>query len=376
MARTSDVQERSKVDEPPSIRVLSTGQRVAIAVALLAAAAAAWLLVPSGRASHVRSPHHKSAPVTSESLAPSEAPSDSETNAALGQSPSVAGGAHSPKAQPSARSTTASPPAASPAVAPPPVVIPQTSPPPVSTAPAPSVGTVGGFWASQHFDPQSFGNFGDENAQVIADSSGQFGSVLRVHYPAGSASPLANDTDGTPLGGMQRYLVPIGYSSADRLVLRYSVRFPDHFNFVKGGKLPGLYGGRVTSGRRIPDGENGFSTRYMWRTGGAGEVYAYLPTSQSHGTSFGRGNWKFSTGKWHQIEQQVTLNSVGSPNGEIKVLFDGKQVLDQQGILFRTTDALKIDGVLFSTFFGGGDATWATPVDTYVDFADFSIAPL
>ncbi|WP_181449171.1 polysaccharide lyase [Nonomuraea aridisoli] len=43
------------------------------------------------------------------------------------------------------------------------------------------------------------------------------------------------------------------------------------------------------NGGRIPDGTNGLSTRFMWRANGAGEVYAYLPTSREHGTSLGRG---------------------------------------------------------------------------------------
>lgn len=46
----------------------------------------------------------------------------------------------------------------------------------------------------------------------------------------------------------------------------------DRFN--RGGKLPGLRGGpdaRGCSGGSASDGERCFSTRLMWRTGGAGE---------------------------------------------------------------------------------------------------------
>jgi hypothetical protein len=142
---------------------------------------------------------------------------------------------------------------------------------------------------------------------------------------------------------------------------------------VKGGKLPGLYGGTVNNGWRIPDGTNGFSTRYMWRAGGAGEVYAYLPTSDEHGTSLGRGAWHFSPGPWHELQQEVVLNDVGRRNGRITVRFDGVQVLDERGLYFRSTPTLRIDGVMFSTFFGGDDLRWATPVDTYVDFAGFAV---
>ena len=42
--------------------------------------------------------------------------------------------------------------------------------------------------------------------------------------------------------------------SLDQARLGYYVRFQPGFDFVKGGKLPGLYGGTVTAGRHIPDG--------------------------------------------------------------------------------------------------------------------------
>ena len=193
--------------------------------------------------------------------------------------------------------------------------------------------------------------------------------MLRVGYPAGSASKRAGED-----GGMQAYL-PLPEPAPDELYLQYYVRFQSGFDFVKGGKLPGLYGGTVTSGQNIPDGTDGFSTRYMWRDGGDGEVYAYLPTSEEHGTSLGRGCWFFPVNQWVAIEQRVKLNTPGASDGEVTVWQDGKQVFTQRGMTYRTTDQLKIDGLFFSTFFGGGDESWASPVDQYADFAGFSVSP-
>jgi hypothetical protein len=170
---------------------------------------------------------------------------------------------------------------------------------------------------------------------------------------------------------MQLYL-KFANGPADRAWLRYFLRFPAGFEFVKGGKLPGLYGGSVTSGRHIPDGSNGLSTRYMWRAKGAGEVYAYLPTSEHHGTSLGRGSWHWPSGRWCLVEQQVTLNDPGRANGTVAVSLDNQLVLLQSDLTFRTTDALQIEGLFFSTFFGGGDASWASPVAQHADFAGFT----
>jgi hypothetical protein len=219
------------------------------------------------------------------------------------------------------------------------------------------------------------GSFGGANLQSLADPSGRFPGILRVQYPAGSVSPTVTAADNAPVGGAQMYLDRQGVTPSDSLDLRYFVRFPAGFDFVKGGKLPGLFGGTANSGKKIPDGTNGTSTRYMWRSGGRGEVYAYLPSSQSHGTSFGRGNWTFTPDPWHEIEQAVDLNIPGNSDGRIRVWFDRKLVLEQTGVVFRTTDSLKLEGLFFSTFFGGGDASWATPVSTHVDFADFALGP-
>ncbi|HEY9669652.1 MAG TPA: hypothetical protein V6C91_22755, partial [Coleofasciculaceae cyanobacterium] len=226
-----------------------------------------------------------------------------------------------------------------------------------------------------HWGIRKTGEWGLKNTEVMADYSDRFSKVLRVRYSAGSASPTVSRNQQAPLGGVQ-FFADLGMRSQDSLRLSYYVRFSKDFDFVKGGKLPGFFGGTDTDGRQIPDGTNGFSTRYMWRKNGDGEVYAYLPTSTKHGTSMGRGNWRFKRATWHHLEQEVVLNQPGQKNGRIRVWFDGKKVLDEDRLVFRTTNDLKIEGILFSTFFGGGDVSWATPKDVYADFADFSVSSL
>lgn len=69
----------------------------------------------------------------------------------------------------------------------------------------------------------------------------------------------------------------------------------------------------------------------MWRPNGAGEVYAYIPTSSSlcaqsdvicdslYGTSLGRGKFTFLTGQWNEIGLYVKLNSgTGTSDGVIQ----------------------------------------------------------
>ncbi|AFZ42660.1 hypothetical protein PCC7418_0429 [Halothece sp. PCC 7418] len=216
------------------------------------------------------------------------------------------------------------------------------------------------------------GEWGLDNLEITVEPTQEFEKILRVYYPAHSASPTVA-RKGFPLGGAQFYGT-LNLPPQDALLLSYYVRFPNHFQFVKGGKLPGLFGGQGNSGGEIPDGSDGFSTRYMWREQGKGEIYAYLPTSQNYGTSIGRGRWRFQRNQWYHLQQKIILNQPHQANGVIQVWVNGKEVIHQKDVIFRTTDELKIDGILFSTFFGGGDSSWATPEDTYADFADFSVA--
>lgn len=217
-------------------------------------------------------------------------------------------------------------------------------------------------------------SFGWENFTRVQSPSDNKNYYLRVVYPEGSFSPSQTKKSGLPVGGAQFISQPSSdFLPAESLRLRYEVMFEENFDFVKGGKLPGLYGGDAISGGDIPDGTNGFSARLMWRENGAGEVYAYLPTSEEYGTSIGRGSWYFQPGQWHTIDLQVQLNDVGSNNGSIVLGVDGKTVIEENEVLFRTVDTLKIDGIFFSTFFGGSDSSWATPKTTYVYFDNFKL---
>ena len=224
-------------------------------------------------------------------------------------------------------------------------------------------------WMST-WEPRSDKSWGLDNLEVRSDSA--FDQVLRVYYPAGSASPSVSRQNEVPLGGAQFY-ADLFTSPRNQLRLSYHVKFAEEFDFVKGGKLPGLFGGTGASGGSTPDGADGFSVRLMWRRDGQGEVYAYLPTSESYGTSIERGAWQFQPGVWYKLEQEIVLNTPEEADGEIRLWVNDTLVIEQKEVIFRTVDSLQIDGIFFSTFFGGGDPSWATPQDTYIEFAKFSV---
>ncbi|ESA33636.1 polysaccharide lyase [Leptolyngbya sp. Heron Island J] len=227
-------------------------------------------------------------------------------------------------------------------------------------------------WLTQ-WQPRQEKSWGLNNVEIVSMTTPPFEHILRVHYPAGSASPsVARNTD-SPLGGAQFYgdlFIP----AQDKMQLTYYVRFANGFDFVKGGKLPGLFGGTGASGGSIPNGTDGFSARLMWRQNGQGEVYAYMPTSENYGTSIGRGTWTFQPNTWYKVTQEIQLNTPNINDGQIRLWINDSLVLEKGDLLFRTVNSLQVDGIFFSTFFGGSDSSWATPQDTYIDFANFSVS--
>lgn len=210
----------------------------------------------------------------------------------------------------------------------------------------------------------------EENVEVIADPAGGE-AVLRVQYPKGSVN-FGSAKKGRPLGGASFY---VPFAGGDVSCLHYRVRFPEGFAFVKGGKLPGLYGGDAPSGGEEVTGSNGWSVRLMWRTDGAGELYEYIVNKKDdYGLSAGRGVFTFPRGRWVDVDLEVDLNDPGKANGIARLWIDGRAVIEQNDLVYTTRGADGAGGgLMFSTFFGGGDDSWASPKDQYVDFADFRL---
>lgn len=228
-------------------------------------------------------------------------------------------------------------------------------------------------WQSDGFQTGGWDSYLSTHTMIDDSYSYSGEKSMRVLYQKGGY--------GNSATGCQ---VDLKFDARDEAYMSYWIRLSDDFSFGttrEGGKLPGLGSGN-TSGDKISDGTNGFTARFMWRTGGRLVVLLYHMDFQ---TSMGEDiDLKYpdgsdvilTRGEWHHIAERVKTNSVTSgtanPDGELEVWFDGQQVLLKKGLRFRTnTDG--INELYFSTFHGGGDATWAPTVDSYAWFDDIRI---
>ncbi len=206
----------------------------------------------------------------------------------------------------------------------------------------------------------------DEGRVTIVDEDGQ--RFMRVRYPAGGV--------GTALGGTQ-FKVPLP-GSYEALTISYRVRFGEGFDFVKGGKLPGLCGGDCNTGGDVPDGTDGFSARMMWRADGAVTQYMYMPDQASQWGDdlyWDEGGQRlFAPGAWHQVQTHIVMNTPGESDGVVQSWFDGELALSRSDIRLRDVPTLALDTVYFSTFFGGSGDAWAPTADEVVDFDDLVVS--
>jgi len=198
-----------------------------------------------------------------------------------------------------------------------------------------------------------------ENISLISKNQ------LEVRYPKWSYNP-----SGEPRWWAGFIHTPKIIWNTDHARLSYKVQFSYDFDFVKGWKLPGLCGGNCARGGNTQG--DGFSTRFMWRKNGDLEVYGYFP--EINGTSIDRGMFRFIPGHVYEIAQEVQMNTPGKSDGALKVYVNGTPVYHNSSMFYRNEDETHANSLLFSTFFGGGDASWSTPKDTSIVFSDFKIS--
>ncbi|KIJ32417.1 polysaccharide lyase family 14 protein [Sphaerobolus stellatus SS14] len=240
------------------------------------------------------------------------------------------------------------------------------------------------------FNPKSI----TQSAPAIFSTAPDGTAALEVHFKSGSWT-----YKGPKPSALSFYGRPLDFTGAKEVTTSYQVFFPSGFDFVKGGKLPGLYGGNDPS---VAQGCSGgrrdtrcFSVRFMWRANGAGELYTYLPDpsfgsdfagntnlcttvsgsvcSSVYGASVGRGSFYFPTGQWTTIAQRVRLNDPGVSNGELELIVEGESKFTIGGLRFTDSVNTAPVGLQAQSFFGGSTSDWASSNDQSLFMKNFNM---
>jgi hypothetical protein len=204
---------------------------------------------------------------------------------------------------------------------------------------------------------------------IVVDDNNKKNRCIRVLYPQGAVGPK-------PGGAQWDYKLG---QTFDELYCSYRVKFGKKFDFIKGGKLPGLAGGKTNTGGHRPDGTDGWSARMMWRKEGKAVQYVYhADQASNYGDDF---EWRtdygastFLTNQWYTVEHHVVMNTPGNKDGRIEAWLDGVKVLDKTDLRFREGNNFGIDTFMFSTFFGGNDPSWGPTKEEFTYFDDFIVS--
>ncbi|MDP9793403.1 hypothetical protein J2S43_001915 [Catenuloplanes nepalensis] len=274
----------------------------------------------------------------------------------------------------------------------PPSASPSPSPPGSSSPPAPKVvdgesvqvtdferaaaGTAygKGEWQSDGWStPWELGM--SSRAAVDAAVAHSGGKSLRVSYPAGQIGPEDSGAQA-----------PFALEPRREYYVSQWIRLGAGFSFGTtnfAGKVGlGLAGGDSCSGGQACDGTNGFSSRLIWGRDGKAAIYYY---SMGHAGQYGDaadlvtgGDQVFwPSDRWVNVVQRLRVNTVSggqaNADGEIEIWVDGARAAHVTGLRF-VSNGDQVDRAYFSSFAGGGDATFAPRTDSEIFYDDLEIA--
>ncbi len=156
--------------------------------------------------------------------------------------------------------------------------------------------------------------------------------------------------------------------------LRYTIQFEDGFEYVKGGKLPGLCGGpkTITGGDQCT-GYDGWSVRIMWRRDGRGQAYAYHPRMKGkYGDEYDfPSDFRFPIDLPIRLRLAVKMNHPNAADGSLRISVQMPEeperiVVEELEMQWTKSQSIGVDSLLFNVFHGGNDRSWAPTQDVAI----------
>lgn len=163
--------------------------------------------------------------------------------------------------------------------------------------------------------------------------------------------------------------------------LTYCIEFDADFDFVIGGKMPGIGGGSTPTGGVGADC-SGYTLRMQWGGGSnQSNMIAYLYWQGQSGQNSGNNpafgdvfplGFDPQQGTKYEITMGVNIGTPGNNDGWFEVYVNGTLYVSQYNMMFMCpTSTYSNDKFVFSTFYGGGSAAWAPQTDQTAVFSGF-----
>lgn len=219
---------------------------------------------------------------------------------------------------------------------------------------------------SENFDALATGTLwkGNKRLKVEAACGVNNSKCLRVTYVPTS-------------DGSERLTVGQTIPAALEYTLNYDVLFENDFEWVKGGKLPGLAPTNYTTGCKDPN-PNGWSVRMMWRRLGEPVLYIYDQNRANRCGEDAHSGVQFAKNTWQPLSVHVRVNQPASAsNAEMSLYLAGKRIAHVANAQLRGAEgsATLINQFIFHTFFGGSDDTWSPSKNVHARFDNIAVYP-
>ncbi|KAF7790964.1 hypothetical protein EIP86_001923 [Pleurotus ostreatoroseus] len=174
---------------------------------------------------------------------------------------------------------------------------------------------------------------GTPPAPILSPTWDNSSAVIQLLYPAGSINP-----ESEPQGGADFYASPLDIKNATNVTMEYSVFFPQDFDWVLAGKLPGIYGGHTTCSGGDDATQCFKMYQYAPKDKQTDSLCSAPPISvcdEDYGLSIGRGAFNFTPGAWTHVQQTVGLNTPGQQDGSFILSVDGQEVMRRTDVFYR-----------------------------------------
>lgn len=97
-------------------------------------------------------------------------------------------------------------------------------------------------------------------------------------------------------------------------------------------------------------------------------VYPCSICDQSTGIVFYRGAANLTVGSWNRFRMVMRLNTPNVTDGYLAFYHNNSLAFYFDKMLWREYPSVYIEGMMFSTFFGGNSVDWASPQTQYLYF--------
>ena len=141
----------------------------------------------------------------------------------------------------------------------------------------------------------------DISPEIIRNEDADNGTnVMRFHFPEGSIGP----TEG---GGQWYTELDSGYYE---LYFSYRIKFKPGFNWVLGGKIPGIRGGPSWEGFGAPGWSDGYIVLLMWSSAPRIRFYYYHHDMDHLYGNSEDWNYLIESGIWYNITIRIVMNTL------------------------------------------------------------------